>query len=183
MKLKTVSVYLIGFSGSGKSSVGRQLAPMLKARFYDTDQLITRRAGRSIGAIFAESGERYFRAFEETVVRSVVSKTGRSKVVALGGGAFENPRIRKMTSDDGAIVYLSCSRRELRRRIGNAADRPVLAGKKSAALALDTRIKTLLTKRLNNYHKADVTLSTTARTASQAARELKRKILKLYAGS
>lgn len=172
------NVYLIGFSGCGKSSVGPLLASRMKAKFFDTDEMIKRDTRTSITALFAERGEAAFRKLEEKVVRSIVKDKRGSKVIALGGGAFQNPRIRKMVQADGTTVYLSCSARELYRRIRGLSDRPLLQGISSGALY--GRIKLLLNKRLSNYKKADIVISTTARSPRQTAAQLARKIAKQH---
>lgn len=173
-----VNVYLIGFSGCGKSSVGPLLAAGLKAKFFDTDEIISRQTRRSISQIFADRGEAAFRTLEEKVVRGLVERERRPKVVALGGGAFQNPRIRRLVAADGTSVYLSCSVRELYRRNRDVADRPLLAGMSSHALY--KRIKSLIDRRLHNYKEAAVIISTSTRSPRQAAAELRKKLAKLH---
>jgi len=82
------AVFLLGFMGAGKTSVGQALARRLGWGFVDLDQQIERRAGRTIAEIFAGSGEDAFRRIETAVLRELLAKLGHGSplVVALGGG-------------------------------------------------------------------------------------------------
>jgi len=170
----TKHIFLIGFSGSGKSTLGPLLAELLKARFVDIDFQIAQKAGRSISDIFAQRGEAVFRRLEEQAVRSQLRQRGERTVLALGGGAFENPAIRKLAKAHGTVVYLSCSRREIYRRLRGKTDRPLLQVSPAAGLtpaeALRKSIARLLDRRLPRYRTADVTVSTGTRTPARAAR-------------
>ncbi len=175
------TIFLIGFSGSGKSSIGRLLADKLHARFYDTDTLIVRRAGKTIPLIFGEDGERQFRKLERLVVRDVIARRGK-KVVALGGGAFQSKENREMINQAGVVVYFACSQIELYRRLRDMKDRPLLRGADEAsAKELKSRIKSLLAKRTKHYNQAGMKFSTSGKSVKTAAKELKRKLAKLYA--
>jgi shikimate kinase len=175
--LSTKNIFLIGFSGSGKSTVGPLLAERLKARFVDIDALVEKRAGKTIANIFARQGEAAFRRMERDAIGSL-SKSRRRTVVALGGGAFENRSTRKLVSGLGRVVYLSCSQRELYRRLRLASDRPLLEVKPAKGQTLrqarQLAIAKLLDMRQANYRRADLVLSTTAKTPRQAAAELHR---------
>lgn len=98
------AVFLVGFMGAGKTSVGRALGAMLGWPFEDLDERIQKREGRSIENIFRESGEAAFRQAEHSALRELLSGPAKSQcVVALGGGAFaqeENTallRVRRVT--------------------------------------------------------------------------------------
>jgi len=172
------TIVLIGFSGSGKSSIGKLLAEKLHARFYDSDALVARKAGKPIPRIFGEDGEGHFRILEQQVVKDVIARRGR-KVIALGGGAFQSRESREMIRRAGVVVYLSCSQTELYQRLRDMKDRPLLQGASGKDLKLI--IKSLLAKRMKHYNQADMRLSTSGKTAKAAAIELQRKLAKLYA--
>ena len=173
-------VFLIGFSGSGKSTVGSLLAERLQARFLDTDRMVEREEGRSIAEIFRCEGESRFRRMEKSVIRRVLARSDARQVVALGGGALRDPGLRRAVREAGTVVYLSCAVRELYRRLGSQQDRPLLQARpvsgqteRQARLA---RISALLKQRLPVYRQADIIYSTTTRSPQEAARELERRI-------
>ena len=118
-------VVLVGFMGAGKSTVGRLLAGHLGVAFADSDDVITRRAGRTPREIFAADGEPAFRALEREVVRELVTD-GRTGVVALGGGAVEDAGTREVLRQ-AVVVHLDVSFEQVRRRVGGDRGRPVLA--------------------------------------------------------
>jgi shikimate kinase len=170
-------IFLIGFSGSGKSTVGRELAGRLGCRFVDLDKTIEKSSGQTINRIFEQSGEIAFRRMEIVALRQTLSR-GHKGVVALGGGAFEQNAIREMTIAHGVTVFLSCSTRELYRRLKTSEDRPLLKVStrtgESVRQARLRRIRSLLKKRLANYRRTDLILSTTNKTVAQTANQLHR---------
>jgi len=118
-------VVLVGFMGSGKSSVGRELARRLGADFVDVDCFIEERAGRRIRAIFEEEGEPAFRAREKAALAEVLSVKGR--VVAAGGGAFLDEGNRELMKSYGPVVYLEVEAETVLRRLARDTRRPLLA--------------------------------------------------------
>jgi shikimate kinase len=111
-----VSIVLIGYRCSGKTSVGRKLAERLGLSFADSDEVLVGRAGKSIRHIFAEQGEAAFRDLETAVVRELASKL--NYVIALGGGALGRPENRKAIQEGKhQVIYLRCEPPELLRRI------------------------------------------------------------------
>ena len=125
-----MSVFLIGYRGSGKSTVGRRLADRLWQTFLDSDELIVKQAGMTIKDIFETEGEAGFRDRESLVVRELAMLD--EHVVALGGGAVLREENRKAIHDGGhKVIYLRCEPDELHRRIqadpATAANRPALS--------------------------------------------------------
>ena len=172
-------VFLVGFSGSGKTTVGKALGRSLGVAFVDTDKLIEWRARKSIADIFTEKGEIYFRRIESSTIRKLASSRV-SRVVALGGGAFQSIQNRQLVSEAGVSIFLSCSVKELLQRLKPHADRPLLAspgksGRDSRAARI-RRIKKLLCRRLPAYHTADVRISTTGKTVRQVVTLIRRKL-------
>ncbi|UCE25156.1 MAG: shikimate kinase [Candidatus Zixiibacteriota bacterium] len=178
-------VFFIGFSGAGKSSVGKALARSLRARFYDTDEMVIRKAGMSIADIFRFDGQASFRRLERDVIGGLINRLPGSAVVALGGGAFLNSENRKLVMTSGTVIYLSCSQRELYRRLRQMTDRPLLLTDESkseaASRILKSRIASMLKKRVRYYELADLRQSTTGRTVKDTVRELRRKLSRYYA--
>jgi shikimate kinase len=147
-----MSVVLIGYRGSGKSTVGKRLADRLWQTFVDTDDLIVRKAGKSIREIFEQQGEAAFRDLESTIVRDTLML--QEHVISLGGGALLREENRAALKASGhKVVYLKCAPEELYRRISEdpdtAADRPNL----TADGGLE-EVKNLLAAREPTYRAA-----------------------------
>src|SRR2546423_6519152 len=96
-------IFLIGYRGTGKSSVARELAARLKYDCVDADEVIEREAGKTIAAIFADEGEAAFRDWESKVVAALSRK--RQTVVALGGGAVLRDENRRAIRAAGPVVW------------------------------------------------------------------------------
>lgn len=117
-------VSLIGMPGSGKSTIGRQLARRLQASFFDSDQVIEERIGCTIRQYFEMKGEEPFRAIEEAVLDELSAK-GHC-ILATGGGAVLRPANRQHLRDRGKVVYLKSTPEELFRRLRHDQNRPLL---------------------------------------------------------
>lgn len=115
---------LIGFMGTGKSSVARRLAARTGAEFIDTDQLVAASLGRSIPEIFAELGEERFRE-EETVVLERLPRD-RTLVLATGGGIILRERNVALLHELGTVICLTADEETLFARVSRRADRPLL---------------------------------------------------------
>lgn len=116
------NIYLTGFMGAGKTSVGEELAKLLSLPFVDTDLEIERKESRSIPEIFAKEGEAKFRALEAAMIKEMAARKGL--VVALGGGALMNPATRELLLSTGTVVYLKLPLDNLLDRI-RGTDRPL----------------------------------------------------------
>ncbi|HWG51157.1 MAG TPA: shikimate kinase [Candidatus Acidoferrales bacterium] len=115
----TRRVFLVGFMGAGKTSVGQALASRLGWEFCDLDRLIERREGNSVAEIFAAHGEAGFRKAEAQALMDLLQDSSRAHdlVVALGGGTFAQPGNREALEEAGAVtVLLDAPLDELRRR-------------------------------------------------------------------
>jgi shikimate kinase len=124
-----MSICLIGYRGSGKTTVGRKLADQLWQTFVDVDERLVQQAGKSIKDIFEQDGEARFRELESSVIKDVSALT--EHVIALGGGSLLREENRKTLRDAGMrLIYLKCEAEELHRRIhsdpATAANRPSL---------------------------------------------------------
>ncbi|MGD8922833.1 MAG: shikimate kinase [Candidatus Zixiibacteriota bacterium] len=174
------AIFLIGFSGSGKTSIGKELARRFKVRFYDTDAMIEKDQKRKIGEIFERDGERFFRRIESEVIRDVIAARPTGKVVSLGGGAFESRANRNLVNSTGVSIYLSCSVREIYRRLSQKTDRPLLRVKPEANQTMRqaqlARIKELLRERIQNYSQAILRYATTGKDIETAVSDLYTKI-------
>jgi shikimate kinase len=150
LKLKrTPAIYLVGFMGCGKSTVGRALAEELGWKFFDLDEEIERREKISIAEIFDQRGEAAFRQIESAALRERVhqARMGRPQVVALGGGAFLSRENFEMVANNGVTVWLDCPLDRIRQRLNGQTHRP---------LARDAeKLETLFEKRREGYARAD----------------------------
>ena len=115
---------LVGLPGSGKSTVGRQLARRLGLPFTDTDHAIEQRIGCSIREFFEREGEAAFRDIEEAVIDELTHAD--SGVLATGGGAVLRPANRGHLRAGGQVIYLRSTPEELFRRLRHDTDRPLL---------------------------------------------------------
>ena len=117
-------VYLVGMPGSGKSTVGREVAGRLGVPFVDLDEEIERRHGSTVSEIFADEGEAAFRALE---ARELVEASRHDpSVVACGGGVVLEPANRIALRNTGTCVYLDVPLAVLEERVSPAADRPLI---------------------------------------------------------
>ena len=117
-------VSLVGLPGSGKTTVGRQLARRLQLPFFDSDKVIEERIGCSIKDFFAREGESAFRDVESTVIDELTQKA--SCVLSTGGGAVLRPGNRLNLHSRGQVVYLKSMPEELARRLRHDTSRPLL---------------------------------------------------------
>jgi len=126
-------IVLVGFMGAGKTTVGHLLAGRLGLPFIDADTAIEERAGCPVRQIFAERGEPAFRAIEHDTVAGLLA--GPDAVLALGGGAAEHPRTRRLLSGSGAdVIYLHVEFAGAVARVGGDDGRPMLARPDLAAV-------------------------------------------------
>ena len=159
-------IFLIGFMGSGKTTVGGLLAGHLGWSFADLDDLIVRSAGLTVAEIFAREGEEGFRRRETEAVRAAA--TGRRSVVATGGGAACREENLALMLASGRVVALTVSAAEAVRRTGSRSGRPLLddsADPLAAATAL-------LSARQPFYGRAHLQVETDRRTPDEAARAI-----------
>lgn len=142
------AVFLVGFMGSGKSTIGRALAERLGWEFVDLDESIEAAEGTSISEIFDTRGEAEFRRIESAALSKVAARAeAQPAVVALGGGAFTQPGNVELIARQGVSVWLDCPLELARRRVERAIHRP---------LAKDPRrFEQLYHARRDAYSKAD----------------------------
>ena len=153
---------LVGLPGAGKTTVGRLVAAALDAPFVDLDEVIVRRAGKSVERLFAEDGEAAFRALEAELGEAALR--GAPAVIAPGGGFFAGTVARAMAQGSGLVVYLQTEPAEAAERLGGAAGRPLLEGGETAS-----RIAALLEQREALYQEAECTVATGGRSAADVA--------------
>lgn len=164
-------ITLIGYRGSGKSSVAEPLAERLGFSWIDADDEIERVAGKSIATIFAEEGEPRFRQVEREVMQDLL---GRDKlIIAAGGGAILNAETRREMREAGPVIWLKASVTALEQRISEdastASRRPALTSSASQR----EEIQNLLDQREPLYREAaTITVETDSKTVSQIVDEI-----------
>jgi shikimate kinase len=160
-------VFLVGFMGAGKTSVGRALGRRLGLRFEDLDDRIEDREGKTIAQIFQEAGEAEFRRVETAALRELLAESGSSpRVVALGGGAFAQAVNAALIADAQALsVFLDAPVKELLRRCEQEKkERPLRQSPK--------QFEELYQKRRRFYMKAVLRIETGGKDVEAVAAEV-----------
>ncbi len=149
------NIILIGFMGSGKSTLGRRLARLTGSSFVDTDEMIEQQQGRAIKDIFAQEGEAYFRDLETKALEELLQRD-EDGVIAVGGGLPVRSENRALLKKLGLTVYLNASVDTLEERLSGDKKRPLLQG-----ADVRSRIEGLMAEREALYlEAADKTLKT-----------------------
>jgi shikimate kinase len=150
----TKTIFLIGFMGVGKSSLGKKLANKLNVTFIDTDDFIEQKTGLSIADYFAKNGEDAFRIVEKELLEQ---NDFKNAVVATGGGLPCFHDNMKLMNDKGITIFLNRPAKELQQRLANAKKQRPLIKALSDDELLDY-ITSKLNERLPYYEKATITL-------------------------
>jgi len=159
------NIYLVGFMGTGKSTVGKALAKVLNKEFKDLDELIEERENRKIVEIFEKFGEQYFREVETAVVRDISEK--EDLVIATGGGVVVNEENFSLLKKSGTLITLVASPETIYERIKDSIERPLL----NVENPLDT-IKRMMFERAYYYIKSDFIVETTDREIEDIISEI-----------
>lgn len=162
------NIYLTGFMGTGKTSVGREIALMLDLKFIDLDELIVEKEGRSINDVFAQAGEPYFRKVEKEALKEVSQVN--SQVVSCGGGIVIDPENIAIMKQSGRFIALFARPEVIFERIKKETHRPLLNTVDPLA-----RIKELLAIRKPYYDQAEFVIDTSDISVQEAAE----KVIKL----
>lgn len=149
---KDKNIVLIGFMGSGKTSIGKKLSLVLKREFIDTDDFIEKREGMSINEIFEKKGESEFRKMEKELYKRF-SKP-KKKIIATGGGVIKNPANIANLKKGGVIIYLKSSPEKIAQNLKFDNTRPILQVPDK-----EGKIRELLEEREPFYNKyAEITV-------------------------
>ncbi|MBR4027633.1 MAG: shikimate kinase, partial [Lachnospiraceae bacterium] len=120
------NIFLIGFMGVGKSTIGKALAQELQTDLIEMDETIEKEQGISINDIFAQYGEKYFRDLESELVVRIGE--GRNSVVSCGGGVVLRAENVENMKKSGKIVFLTATPETIYKRVCNSTNRPLLNG-------------------------------------------------------
>jgi len=163
------NIVLIGFMGTGKTSVGKVIAKKLGFEFVDVDEVIEKTTGMEISEIFSKFGESRFRDIEEEMIKLITQK--RRQVIATGGGVVLRDENMNRLKKDGLIFCLRASENVIFERLKQTTNRPLLQVENP-----EERIRELLQKRMPLYEKADFCIDTEGLTLEEVAE----KIIKEY---
>jgi shikimate kinase len=156
------AIFLVGFMGSGKTTVGRLLAERLGRRFIDLDELIVQQVGKPIRQIFIEDGEAAFRQLESEILCDVANEP--DIVISLGGGAFVSESNRRVVHDHGVSVWLDCPFDIILQRLEGASDRPLYQS--------PDQLRALWESRLPSYALANLRIDTSQAAPTSLVEEI-----------
>ena len=158
-------IVLIGMMGSGKTTVGKQLAELLGWTFIDLDEEIEKRENKKISQIFNDNGEQYFRKTEKEAIKEFINN--EKTILSLGGGAFENEESQKLLKEKSTVIFLKASCQKIFERIKNEIHRPLL----HKNFSIET-IEFILQKRQKNYEKAHYKIVTDNKTPQEITNDI-----------
>ena len=165
------NIVLIGFMGSGKTSVGTELSTLLEMDYIDTDDIIVEDSGISINEIFNAYGEAEFRKLERKTIEGLGDI--KNTIISCGGGVVLDPANIELLRDNGKIVWLKVSPGEILNRLSNDDSRPLL--KDSFTLK---GLSEILKNRLPLYENAgDIIIDTDKKNVREIAKEIIEKLL------
>ena len=156
------AIFLVGFMGAGKTTVGRALSRELGWRFEDLDDRIQAREGRTIPEIFQRSGEAHFRRSEVSALRELLAEVESSPLIAaLGGGAFVQEGVASLLAQAGAVtIFLDAPAEELWRRCArDVIERPLRR--------MESEFRQLYEARRPRYLRAQIRVETDGREIEQ----------------
>lgn len=164
-----MNVVLLGFMGTGKTSVAKMLAESLKMHFVEMDSVIEEKEGMSINEIFAKKGEPYFREAEREVVIELSSQDGL--VISGGGGVVLNPDNIKELEKNSTLICLNAEPEEIYNRVKDEDYRPLLNVEEPLK-----KIRDLLDYRRPYYNRIPIQIDTTGKTILEVVKECIRYI-------
>lgn len=171
-------IFLCGFMGAGKSTIGSMLSDRLEMSFLDLDDYIEEKAGKDIPSIFNEDGESTFRKIERTCILDVIKKY--EGVVALGGGSLQNQHIVDHIKLNGLLIFIDTPFSLILNRITEEGNRPLLLNEQGTVKEkeiLEKELSTLYEQRLPFYQQAELSIADSDRkTAESMVNSLIQKI-------
>lgn len=171
-------IFLSGFMGTGKTTIGKALAARLKQPFLDLDEAIEEYAGRSIRSVFEDQGEEAFRKIEQLCLFDTISSF--KGILALGGGALQNQQVVNSVKLNGLLIFIETPISVILKRIAADPDRPLLLDEKGRAKehhVLQKELQQLYKQRLPLYKQAEITINSSKYpSVNQLVNELIKKI-------
>lgn len=169
-------LFLAGFAGSGKTTVGRKLARLLKRPFFDLDRQIEKSQRMSVSEIFRDLGEQGFRQKESSELNRLCRTITKPSVIALGGGTLIATQNRRVVRTYGLTIYLRCNQHVLLQRLAGSRNRPLLQTDLSTKRRLAAVIRRLILSRRESYEACDFTISASKLTPVQIARKVRQAV-------
>lgn len=157
------TIYLTGFMGAGKTTVGEALGKELEFPVIDTDDFIIEKKGKTVRKIFEEEGEATFRVYETEMLAELPRE---NIVVATGGGIVIKDENRRWMREYGHVIHLACDLPEVKKRVGNDPRRPLLQRG-------DDFLRTLYQERRDFYLDADYIVDTTNKSVADIIKNIK----------
>ena len=158
-------IYLTGFTGSGKSTVGSLLSDAFSWRFVDLDKQIEAQIQKPVPVIFQEDGEPFFRTAETQILRQLQEET--ETIVALGAGTIANPLNLQLIKKSGILIYLMATPEDIFERVVHTEKQLLFLSKNSdqplTDRALLERIRWLMALRIPYYLQSDIYISTSGK--------------------
>ncbi len=170
MQKEFKNVILTGMMGSGKTTVGKELATVLNYNFVDLDEIIENKYGK-ITDIFSQKGEKYFRELETQELKNLENQS--NFVLSTGGGIILKDENIKILKDLGQVFYLSAKSETIYNRIKNQRHRPLLNTQNPK-----NTIEEILSKRLEKYEKSGEKITTDNKNAKEIAGEIYEKLVR-----
>ena len=170
-------IFLTGFMGSGKSSVGPKLAERLNFEFIDLDAYIERKEGLTIPLIFERKGEHYFREVEAHRLAEVIEN--ENTIISLGGGTIVSDRNLKMIKEKGVLIYLRYTPENIYHRIKQNLNRPLfrdLVEVKASKGEFIRRITSMLNERKRYYEDSNIIIDADALSINKISQEIIKKL-------
>ncbi|WP_078545710.1 shikimate kinase [Litchfieldia alkalitelluris] len=167
------AIYLTGFMGAGKTTIGQELANRLQLPVIDTDLYIVEQVGKTIPEIFAEDGEKVFRKYEREYIQKLPTE---DVIITTGGGIVIQEENRNWMKEHGTVIYLHCEIEEVFNRVSTDGSRPLIE-KNQKEKVID-----LYHSRLSFYNEADVIVDTTQKNIDDVVKEIDDVLKNLKSG-
>lgn len=164
------SIFLTGFMGSGKTTIGKLLAEKLSLPVIDTDHVIEEKLNKTIREIFETEGENKFREYEHQFLEMMPTE---NMIITTGGGIILRKENRDWMKNNGMVIYLHCDPEKILQRLAGDQSRPLLDGDKQK------NVLSIFKERSPLYHEADFKVDTTTKTPEEIVLKIERLILSI----
>ncbi len=160
-----MNIVLVGFMGTGKTVIAKELSKKLNREYVSLDNMIIQKEGKPVTRIFSEDGENYFREVEKVVTKKVSDLN--NIIIDTGGGVVKDDENIKNLKKNGTIICLTASPNVIHKRVKEQTHRPLLNVDNP-----EEKIKELLNKRASFYAKADYTIDTSSLNINEVVEKI-----------